>query len=111
MRAAAESIEWASGLSFLQLRLPQLYSVPFRIDDPGEAAIFIILLMQINLDTCGFQLAKKPIEIVDSIMNHRMLRLGAKSLRIGWKQSPYRFPDRLGRVFFTPLEIDARIGR
>ena len=56
-------------------------------------------------------LRHQPVKIVDAVIDHGLLRSRPKMFRVGGKQRPHRFANRLRRVFFPPFKFDAGPGR
>ena len=50
--------------------LPQLDPVAFRVHDPGEGAVVLILAFGIDLHALFFQRRQQSVEIVNPVVDH-----------------------------------------
>ena len=85
-------------LSISLQRLPKLHSVIFRIPDPCEFPVCVVIAFGIDAHTGLGQLFQQSIHIVDPEVDHRRLPAVAEILRIDWEVSEDRCARRFGTV-------------
>lgn len=60
---------------FPSWRLPKLDAVAFTVNDPREVSkTFIVAALRDDLHAVGGELFEQPVKIVDTKINHRLLR-------------------------------------
>src|SRR5439155_2968392 len=69
-------------------RLPKLNAVSFRIHDPAEPPIIILLDAVINLNSFFAKLRKQAIEVFHSIIDHERRLARLEIFRVFWKGGP-----------------------
>lgn len=96
--------------------LPEFDRVSFRVDDPGEAAVDLVFALAVDFDAGSTQLIEKRAEVVDAIVDHRLLcaafALWAKIFCVGRKERPcgHSLARAFGLGALAPDEADAVLG-
>jgi hypothetical protein len=54
--------------------LPEFDAVAFGVGDPGEAAVFGVLAVGVDGDVSGGELGEEGVEVVDTVVDHGLLR-------------------------------------
>src|SRR5690606_27052168 len=71
-------------------RLPQLDRIAFRVGQPREAAIRIVLGIDLDADPGRFQLAHHRIELANPEVEHPLLLRPAEIVAVGREGGEYR---------------------
>src|SRR3954471_23538285 len=78
--------------------------MPFRIGDPSEASVFILMPLVSDIDACGPELFEKRVEVFNAVVDHESWLTRTEISRVLLEERPDRGTEALGVAMFAPFE-------
>src|SRR5438093_5323899 len=85
-------------------RLPELDAMPFRVGDPRESAVLVLVTLVSDLYALCSELRDKPVQVVNAIVQHERGRARSEVGRVFLEERPHRGTKAIGIVTIAPLK-------
>src|SRR5207237_2453081 len=88
--------------------LPQLDPISFRVGDPGEPTVLVVLPIRHDRNSCPSKRREHGVQVLHAVVDHER-RAVAEVLRVGGEYGPDRVPLDLAVLPAAPREEGHRV--